>query len=492
MAAAETAGSHRDWRAAMRSPQAVFGAIFAVSAIIYCYHLGTDSLGASEAYSAMAAALPSIRAIIRIPVPDDPGKQVLYYSLLHYWTGIFGMSELAMRSLSVIFMLAALALLFAVGRETFDDATAVCAVAAWALNPVAIVFAHRARMYSMFAALALAQLLMLWRVRKHPAAASAVGCGILGATLIYTHMGGLVIVGTEVGLLAGDLARGRRTAMAWLAVGLALALWLPWLPIASSQGETLVAGHWLDWIAPAQNYSIALRSAVAALGVSAALLLCFAPSFESDPDEGLRWCLGWGLIPIIGFAAGSIAVRPMFHIRYVLPSVAVLMLAAMAILARFDVRVRNLAAAGALGAMLFIFRVDRPIPQIWGQFAAMVERQGAADPVFFESGFVTSGAALKVPNRGFPFGYYSVPFNYYCHRDNPRVVVPAYDPEAARAEIESRVAQAGGGWLVSWKSDSEARPELPSGQRFRTTVALRGERITIYRIVPVSPALSAR
>ena len=56
----------------------------------YFYRLGAASLGASEAYSAWAAAMPSPTAIFRIPVPLDPGKQVFYYILLHYFTASLG------------------------------------------------------------------------------------------------------------------------------------------------------------------------------------------------------------------------------------------------------------------------------------------------------------------------------------------------------------------------------------------------------------------
>ena len=42
-------------------------------------------------------------AIIHIPVPLDPGKQVFYYILLHYFTGVFGLSETSLRMLSAMF-----------------------------------------------------------------------------------------------------------------------------------------------------------------------------------------------------------------------------------------------------------------------------------------------------------------------------------------------------------------------------------------------------
>src|SRR5882757_1347681 len=110
----------------------ILAAITIVAAALYSFHLGKDSLGASEAYSAWAASKPSVAAIVRTPVMDDPGKQVFYYVVLHYFARIFGLSEIALRTMSVAFALASVALIFAVGREMFDSQTGVAAAAIWA------------------------------------------------------------------------------------------------------------------------------------------------------------------------------------------------------------------------------------------------------------------------------------------------------------------------------------------------------------------------
>jgi len=466
-------------------PETLFAAILTAAAIAFTLGLKSDSLGASEAYSAMAAALATPRAIWNIPVLHDPGKQVFYYILLHFWSGVFGLSVVALRSLSVIFALAELLLVFAVGREMFDDQTGLAAAAVWAFNPISVVFAHRARMYSMFIAIGLAQLLMMWRTRERATAFRVASCGVLGAMLIYTHLGGLVILGVEAALLLRDSSRGSRAPGPWLALGVAALLWLPWLPIANAQSHTLVSGHWLDWIAPDHHYPIALKlgAAVAALAVSAWLV--FGPLPADTNDEPLRWCAAWSLIPAIAFVAGSVAIRPIFHIRYVAPSAAVLVIGLVHLLGGLGARTRNLVTVAIASALLLASPELQPIPQHWDQIADMVAASGPSEPVFLEDGFVTSGEALHAANGGFPFGYYSIPFDYYAHSPNPRVIIPAHDPAAARNTIESRVSQAGGGWLLSWENEREARPELPDPARYRISIVLRGEQLIVYRITPL-------
>ncbi len=160
----------------------------------------------------------------------DPGKQVFYYAVLHCYTRIFGLSEISLRSTSVIFSLMTLALVFALGVEMFDDNTALAAAAIWAFNPLAVAFAHTARMYPMLIALALAQLLTLWRVRMRPSVSGAVLCGVTGAALLYTHLGGILFLGAAVAMLLRDYIRGQRNPMAWLAMAITLALFIPYVP----------------------------------------------------------------------------------------------------------------------------------------------------------------------------------------------------------------------------------------------------------------------
>ena len=419
-------------------PETLFAAIAVTAAILFSINLTSDGLGASEAYSAMAAALPGPRAIWSIPVLHDPGKQVLYYILLHFWSEVFGLSVVALRSLSVVFALAGLTLVFAVGRELFDDGTGLAASAVWAFCPLSTVFAHRARMYSMFVALALGQLLLLWRTRERATALRIAACGVLGAMLIYTHMGGLVIIAAEAALLVRDFIHGRRNPGPWLALAIAALLWLPWLPIASAQSKTLVNGHWLDWIAPDHHYSVTIRMIAGITALTASAWLVFGPLPGDQSDDRLRWCAAWALIPPIAFVAGSVAIRPIFHIRYVAPSLALLVIASMFLLARFGTRTRNLVAVGIASALLLGSPMLQPVPQPWDKIAELVAASGPTQPVFLEDGFVTSGESLQFANGGFPFGYYSVPFDYYSRSPNPRIVIPAHDSSAARATIESR------------------------------------------------------
>ncbi len=492
MAAAEPVSSHSERGGARSRATLVFAATIVAAAVLYAWRLGADSLGASEAYSAWAAAHRSVGTIVGIPVLYDPGKQILYYVLLHFWTMPLGHSEVALRSLSVGFALGAVFLLFAIGREAFGAETAAAGAAIWAFTPTAVIYAHRARMYSMYIAVGLAHLYAFQRVRNRPTRGSAAACALLGAVLLYTHVAAIVLIGAEFVILARDLTRGRRNLYAWIALVAALAMFAPWAPVLVRQSRALVEGHWLDWIGVPHHYSILTKAAVVAASAALTIWFAFGRRIETDEREPIRWCATLAILPIAAFAAGSIVVRPMFNLRYVAPSLAIVALTAAAMLDLAGSRVRNLGAAAMVGAMLFLAPVMRPVPQRWRETAAMVSAGNPRWPVFMESGFVSPPGVQQVPNGGFPFGYYAIPFGYYFHGANPQVIVAGFDPGAARKTISQRAAQAGGGWLITWKTDAaDARRELPPPAEISATPVLHAQNVVVYRLAPTGAGRTA-
>jgi len=470
-------------------PTTVFALTIAVAGALYFYRLGAAALGASEAYSAWAAAMSSPWAIIHIPVPLDPGKQVFYYILLHYFTGVFGMSETSLRMLSPIAAVVTLAILFILARSMFTDSVAASACVLWAFNPVITLLSRRARMYPMFAGIALAHFMLLWQVRRKPTWPRTIACGFVGALTIYTHLAGLFLVGAEAAMLMRDFIHGRRDKMPWIALAIALVLFLPYFPIFSTQSNSLVHGHWLDWIGTDYHFTLIEKALVAIVAGAIAIAIVLGRANESDSDEPLRWCLAWGLLPLIAFLAGSIIIRPMFHIRYLIPCVAMIALVVARVLESFGSKTRNLAVLGITVMLLILVPVKEITHEPWRDIAAMISAQSPpSQPVFFESGFLFFGTPDGSVNPGFPDGYYRNPFDYYFRAANPRITVPGWDSAAAKQIIESRVAQAGGGWLVSWKYAPDARAELPDAPAFRITQMVDHHLVALYRIEPVAPA----
>lgn len=468
-------------------PTTVFILTAIAAAALYFYRLGAASLGASEGYSAWAAAMPSPMSIVHIAVPLDPGKQVFYYILLHYFTGIFGMSETSLRTLSPIFAVATLPILFILARTMFDDSIAASAVVLWAFNPVILLLARRARMYPMLAAIALTHFMLLWLVRRKPTWPRTIACGFFGALAIYTHLAALLLVGAEVAMLVRDYIHGRRNPMPWIALVIALILFLPYFPIFSNQSSQMVHGHWLDWIGTGYQFSFAAKALVASVAGAIAIAIVFGPRSEDDPDEPLRWCLAWGLLPLIAFLSGTAIIRPMFHIRYLIPCVAMIALILARVLEGFGSKARNLAVVAITVVLLVLTPMKEITHEPWRDIAAMISAQSPpSQPVFFESGFLFFDGSEGEANPGFPTGYYRNAFDYYFHGRNPRVAIPGWDSAAAKSIVTDRTTKAGGGWLVTWKSAPNVRAELPNADAFRISQMVDYHLIALYRIAPAA------
>jgi 4-amino-4-deoxy-L-arabinose transferase-like glycosyltransferase len=441
--------------------------LLAGATVVYGYRLGHAPLEGDEAYSALAAAQPSIAMVVHSVLSLDPGKPVLYQLMLHWFCRCFGLSEAALRAPSVIFAVASVGLIFALGRRWFGFGVGLAAAALWAFNPLAVVLARWARMYSMLVALALGHLVAMANVRRGAGAGTLILAGILGGAMLYTHLGALLIMSAEVLIIIRELRNNGKSAM-WPAVAMAFILFSPFVPIAISQSRALLFGDWMDWLGTAH----APRAKMMLFGTLGAALLWWLMAGASAAGvrrESLQRCLIYALVPIAILAGGSVLVRPMFEVRYVSPSIALTAVLAAYLLDLGGTRVRNLGTVTITGmciALLPLCYTARHDP--WAAVAAKIA--GAAspgEPIFFEAGFLPGASTIGRDDQGYPQGFFRVPFDYYFHKANPRAVVPASDRAKARKVIEDRVIAAGGAWLVSVKSRPEAIAELPAAPDLR-------------------------
>ncbi len=462
------------------------------AALLYFYNLGAKGLGASEAYSALAAGRPDAGAVIRTALRFDPGTPPLYHLLLHWFCAAFGRSEFSLRAFSAIWGLGDLLMLFVLGSELFGTETALAAVAILAFNPFAVVLARWTRMYSMLIALSIGQLAILWRLQRRATLPSVLACGVAGAAMLYTHLGAMLLLGAEAAMLARGSFR-RREGAAWIALGITLVLFLPFVPVAFTQFHRILFGHWYDWIGIARGGSTVFKTAVGIATAGVVLGLTLGPRFESDPQEPIRWCVVWLAIPTLSLAAGSELIRPMFEVRYVAASAPALALLVARGLDAFGTRLRNLATAAFVTAFLVMFPFCHWAQgERWREMARQVATAGSpAEPIFFESGFFLSDSSAAQDRReGFPDGFFRVPFDYYFSGLNPRRAIDPFAPEAARDTIARATFLTGGAWLISGRSDALARSEMPATPGLRVDLTLDSGSARLYHIVAIPPAAS--
>jgi len=105
----------------------------------------TTSLWGDESFTAVAVS-QNFSRMLEIVVKDTAPP--LYYILLFMWTQIFGHSEVAIRSLSVLFYLGTIFSVYLIAKKIWGKTTGFLAAFICLANPFLFPFAFEGRMYS--------------------------------------------------------------------------------------------------------------------------------------------------------------------------------------------------------------------------------------------------------------------------------------------------------------------------------------------------------
>ena len=172
----------------------MLGGVVLAGAFLRFYHIGAESLWYDEATSVYSAE-KSLRVLLGGALQWHR-QPPLYFLLLKVWIGFFGDSESAVRSLSAVCGIAAIPLMFLVGRKLFNNRVGL--IAAWltAISYYLIRFSQEGRDYSLLVLLTLASFYLFLRILKSGKAGKAdfIWYAAANTLLLYTHYFGLFVL----------------------------------------------------------------------------------------------------------------------------------------------------------------------------------------------------------------------------------------------------------------------------------------------------------
>ncbi len=158
----------------------------------------------------------------------EDGSPPLYYMLLGVWVRLFGDTEAATHSLSVVFGLACVPVAYFAGRAVFSRTSGLIAALLAALDPFLTYYADETRMYELEALLSL---VVAWSYVEGILRGKRwwLPVFVLSTVLLaYSHNWGLFLC---VGLAAATVAVARDCVRRFLVAAVAVAvLYAPWLP----------------------------------------------------------------------------------------------------------------------------------------------------------------------------------------------------------------------------------------------------------------------
>lgn len=124
----------------------------------------------------------------------------LYYLLLHYWLH-FGGSEFFVRSLSVLFAVASVLVMYFLGRRLFDSRVGLIAAALLAINAYHVQYSQDARSYSLMVLLCSLSSLYLLKCLSEPSRRNRVAYVVASVLAVYAQFfSGLPVIAQWVSL----------------------------------------------------------------------------------------------------------------------------------------------------------------------------------------------------------------------------------------------------------------------------------------------------
>jgi 4-amino-4-deoxy-L-arabinose transferase-like glycosyltransferase len=206
------------------------GVILLVALTFRCWDLDRTSLWYDEVITMRVARADNPSALIARLVRLDGTRAPLHPLLLQAWLRIFGSSDLAGRSFSVICGLVTVGVVSVLGRRAFDDRTGRWAAWLAAVCPPLVYYAREARMYAWLVLLTCLSWLALLSFRHTANKSQCLTYGLLLTALVYSHPVGLFMVaahGLAYLLVRSALVLPLRW---WLAIQLVVILAVvPWL-----------------------------------------------------------------------------------------------------------------------------------------------------------------------------------------------------------------------------------------------------------------------
>jgi mannosyltransferase len=319
--------------AVMKRTVWILFAILALAVTLRFFQLDAQSFWNDEGTSARVAerSLPLITAAAIGDIHPP-----LYYYVLHFWRGLFGSSESALRGFSAALGVLLVGLIYLLGRQLFDNSTALAAAFIAAVNPFQVYYSQEVRMYMLLAVWAAASTYFLICLSNHqdtktlgePISKSLWLCGLMvgyiltAAAGMYTHYAfPFVLVAHNLIALAWLISRrkGWRSWAVWAAMQAGIvALYLPWLGVALRRLP--------EWQSPAPSYQLGpalldafrwfvLGRTIPTISVTTALgmaglfvLVSLLPSRIAGPDRASHIpllphpstfiLLSWWLVPV--------------------------------------------------------------------------------------------------------------------------------------------------------------------------------------------------
>lgn len=158
--------------------------LLVIAAMLRIWFLGKTDLGGDESFT-LFMSLQSPSDIVRILCKGD--NPPLWELLLSFWIRIFGISEVAIRSLSLFFNALTIIPIYLIGEKHIHRFTGITASLFYCFSTFSIYMAHECRVYSLIGFLTASSTLLFISIVKSPKTFKFILLTLVNLMLMYGH-----------------------------------------------------------------------------------------------------------------------------------------------------------------------------------------------------------------------------------------------------------------------------------------------------------------
>jgi len=300
--------------------------LFFLNVALKCIYLTAEPVSHDEPFTIYHAQFGFSELVGYLKNYNNPP---LFELILHVWIKAFGISELSVRVLPMLFSSASVIFIYLIGRDFFNTRVALLASLLFTFSTMQIWYAHDCRVYSLFLLLTLLSFYLFFTLLKEGGLSLKRSLVLLAvhALLIYAHYFGLFVWLLQSILIFAFHFRNRKLLLRF--AGIMLGASLLYLPQVLSLYERFTdsAGHG-TWLKPPSgaeslynmlwsfsNAPLVTVLCIALLLAALARFLVFAK--QGQAQRPVLYLCVWFLLPFLGMFLLSYKI-PMFLDRYLI------------------------------------------------------------------------------------------------------------------------------------------------------------------------------
>ncbi|QQG44336.1 MAG: glycosyltransferase family 39 protein [Candidatus Roizmanbacteria bacterium] len=383
----------------------ILGLIILIGAFLRFFNLGKESLWLDEAYSVKLANVNFFQIWDKVRTSDV--HPPFYYMLLNLWIKTFGDSEFAVRSLSVVFGILSIFMIYKLTQLLFNKNTGLVAALILALSPFHIQYSQEARMYNLLVFLIILSMYFFVKLLNNPNGKILIGYLLTGTLLMYTHYYSVFIFIAQniyLFIYAIFFKKDKNLIKIWLILQIVLFFsFFLWILVFIKQIHSSAA----SWIPPPTinllGQTFLSYSGSEYLLIMFLILLLINNHFKKSIQNG-SFLLIWLWIPIILPYVISIFFMPIYTIKVTIvamPSFYIL------VAKKINDINRNFIKWSFIGAMIIFSLII-----LWQKNMHIYKEQ------WREVAHYIDAQAIKGDVLLFNEPYLQIPFDYYSKRND--------------------------------------------------------------------------